>query len=161
MGRSAVATLRRHAAGTLVPGEDFVAGVQLQRAGYSNSTGAAVLGGMLGAAIHSATQRNRLADRAVTLKSAGYFAVTNERVLIFKTGATFRPTQVLSEISRSDAVLDIEPFRTLGLPRARLRLRDGSRTIVEAESAGHGRVADELVDVRAAVPRGTDQIKRR
>lgn len=116
---------------------------------------------MVGAAIHNATRRDVTADHAVTLKSAGYLAITNERVLVFKSSARSRPTELLAEVRRSDAILDIEPFRTFGIQRARLRLSDSLQIIVEAESAGHGRVADELVEVRTAVPQGTHHVSRR
>ncbi len=119
MRRSAVAVLLRHATDALDPDEDFVAGIQLQRAGYSNSAGAAAVGGMIGAAIRGASQRDRLVDHEVTLQGVGYLAVTSKRVLVFK-GLAFRPAGLLAEVSRCDATLGVEPFRTLGLPRARV-----------------------------------------
>lgn len=153
MTTTPLAALEQRCASALEPDEQYLVGLRVEVPEDGRASRDALYGVAIGSVLSMREQKQRQHAAAIPINAAGAFVgVTASRVLVFNVGAGFHPKDLVGVADRDGLTLDSETFRSGLVKRARVRLLDGDRMILDAVCSAKNPDLDALRELIPAAP---------
>jgi hypothetical protein len=148
MTTTPLAALEQRCSSALGPGEQYIAGIRVEVPEDGRASRDAMFGVAVGSILSMRDQKQRQHAAEIPINAAGAFlGVTGSRVLVFNVGAGFHPKDLVGSVDREGLTLDSETFRSGVVKRARVRVLDGDRVVVDAVCSAKNPDLDALRDL--------------